>query len=260
MAKSADRLPQATALLDRLKQLRRDNRLALFVDFDGTLTPIVERPEMAVLDPAMKSVLERLAGLAPVIVISGRDLDDVRVRIGVADLIYAGSHGFRIVGPDGMALQMGEDHLVDLDRFEERISSALAPIDGHLVDRKSHAVAIHYRQVEASARDRLAEIVRREAAGFGDLELGAGKMIWEVRPAIDWHKGRATDWILRQLGAGRNALTPVYIGDDITDEDGFTAVADDGFGIIVDAARPTAAGYRLDSVDAVRAFLAQLAA
>nr|NIP73230.1 trehalose-phosphatase [Gammaproteobacteria bacterium]NIR30345.1 trehalose-phosphatase [Gammaproteobacteria bacterium]NIR98189.1 trehalose-phosphatase [Gammaproteobacteria bacterium]NIT63856.1 trehalose-phosphatase [Gammaproteobacteria bacterium]NIV20860.1 trehalose-phosphatase [Gammaproteobacteria bacterium] len=101
MSEQPRALPSALERLDEIAERMRDKRPCLFLDYDGTLTPIVARPELAVLSEALRDTLRRLARRAMVAVISGRDLQDVRERVGLSELYYAGSHGFDIAGPAG---------------------------------------------------------------------------------------------------------------------------------------------------------------
>lgn len=256
------RLPSA---LDRLDEVigptgGRRERLAVFLDYDGTLTPIVERPEDAVLPEATREVVARLAGLCPVAVVSGRDLEDVRRMVGVDSIHYAGSHGFDIAGPRVVSSR-GDEFLPDLDRAQRELEEDLEDVQGARVERKRFAVAVHFRQVAEDRVGEVREIV--EAAGArheGRLRTSSGKKILELRPAVDWHKGRALTWLVEELGLDVLTARPIYLGDDTTDEDAFREVRGRGVGIVVEQARrPTAATYRLRDPDEVRRFLARVA-
>lgn len=244
-------------IVDRAQGSRR---LAVFLDYDGTLTPIVERPEDAVLSDAARRAVAELAEACPVAVISGRDLDDVRAMVGLEEIHYAGSHGFDIAGPEVTA-QRGAEFLPDLDRAQRELEDALEAVPGARVERKRFAVAVHFRQVA----DERAEVVRRavervHARHRERLSRSGGKKIWELRPAIDWHKGRALSWLISELGLEVDDTVPVYIGDDTTDEDAFREIGDRGVGIVVrDDGGATAARYRLADPEQVRRFLVELA-
>jgi alpha,alpha-trehalase len=235
---------------------------ALFLDYDGTLTPIVSRPELAVLDPAMRDVLRRLAARCPVAVVSGRDRPDVAALVGLDGIVYAGSHGFDISGPGGLALEHEGGHasLDELDAVERRLRRPVEAIPGALVERKLFAIAVHYRNVPDADVARVRAIVEGAAADCRRVRTTGGKKIFEVRPAIDWDKGRAVLWLLEALALDRPDVVPIYVGDDETDEDAFRAIAGRGIGIRVGGpSEPTAATERLDDVPAVRRFLEELA-
>ncbi|HYH39358.1 MAG TPA: trehalose-phosphatase [Azospirillum sp.] len=232
-------------------------RPALFLDYDGTLTPIVDRPERAVLDDATRAAVARLARLCPVAVVSGRDLDDVAAMVGLGELVYAGSHGFDIRGP-GMRTQIGLEYAPALERADTTLRERLAAVPGALVERKRFAIAVHTRLVAPGAKPAVAEAVRAVAAGEADLRVTGGKEIHELRPNLPWDKGRAVLALIDSLGLGD--AVPVYIGDDETDEDAFRALAGRGIGIrVMDRPADTAAAWSLgDPVD-VRMFLERLA-
>jgi len=233
-------------------------RLALFLDYDGTLTPIVERPEDAVLAEPVREVLRRLAQRRAVAVVSGRDLADVRARVGLDALTYAGSHGFDIAGPSGShaheAARACAPALAAAAGELERDTAALAGVQ---VERKRFAIAVHFRRAQPADVPAVEAAVDRARGRHAGLRKTGGKMVFELRPDVDWDKGRAVLWLIETLRL-EDAL-PVYIGDDVTDEDAFRALAGRGLGIAVqEAAQPTAATLTLRSPDEVRDFLAGL--
>ncbi|HSN55978.1 MAG TPA: trehalose-phosphatase [Candidatus Sulfomarinibacteraceae bacterium] len=261
MATGSYPLPSAFDLIDSITALVADGgRLAVFLDYDGTLTPIVERPENAVLPEATREALVRLAAVCPVAVVSGRDLADVRSMVGVDGLVYAGSHGFDIAGPDTTA-ERATEYLPDLDRAETELSGELEGIDGAWVERKKFAVAVHFRQVDEANEDDVRRAVEEVHHRHEDrLKMSGGKKIFELRPAVDWHKGRALAWLLGELGLDGPDTLPMYIGDDVTDEDAFRELGDRGLAILVgEGAGPTFADHRLVDPDEVRLFLVQVA-
>src|ERR1041385_7432342 len=129
------------------KIARSGDRLAVFLDYDGTLTPIVSRPEHAWLSESMRQTLRRLAARVPVAILSGRDLDDVRGRVHVDGIVYAGSHGFDIAGAGGLRRELGAAYLSVLDTAEAELREALDEIQGAQLERKHFSVAAHYRNV-----------------------------------------------------------------------------------------------------------------
>ncbi len=265
------KLPSALGPCDDIRaeiasQLK-GKRLAVFLDYDGTLTPIVARPELAVLAENMRETVRRLAELCPVAIVSGRDRLDVQQLVQLESLIYAGSHGFDIAGPEGRAVQFeqGSSFLVSLDRAEQELLKALLGLDGTRVERKKFSIAVHFRGVAQYDEGRVEPIVDAVLARHPDLRKGLGKKVFELQPGIDWHKGKAVLWLLEALHLNADDVVPVYIGDDVTDEDAFQALAGQteraqhGVGIVVvETPRPTAAQYSLKDTDEVQAFLHQL--
>ncbi|RRQ21014.1 trehalose-phosphatase [Thiohalobacter thiocyanaticus] len=257
----ARRLPSALDCLDEILP-GNDREPALFLDYDGTLTPIVSRPEDADLGETLRLTLQRLTGLCKLAVISGRDLDDVRERVGLDTLWYAGSHGFDIAGPAGQHFQYqkGTDYLPILDAAERALTAGLADIPGCQIERKRFSIATHYRRVSEDAVPRIGQAVEAIRNAHPGLRLTQGKKIFELQPDIDWDKGRALRWMMRTLGLDRHGYLPLYIGDDVTDEDAFRALKDDGIGILVTQDNPsTHADYRLDDPAAVETLLNHIA-
>jgi trehalose-phosphatase len=236
-------------------------RPAVFLDYDGTLTPIVERAEDARIDDGVRDVLSGLARQCTVGIVSGRDLADVRAMVAVDGIAYAGSHGFDVVAPDGTATQKGTDFLAALDSAEAVLRDCVRDILGARVERKRFAVAVHTRQVDDAATPAVSQIVRKTAESHPTLTTTRGKQVIELRPDLDWNKGSALLFLLDSVGADHPGVMPLYIGDDVTDEDAFAVVAARGLGLVVrgeDDARPTLATYALDDTDAVVELLAQL--
>jgi trehalose-phosphatase len=254
-------LPSALERLPEINRRLGERKLALFLDYDGTLTPIVERPELATIPPDTKRVVAELAERLKVAVISGRELADVRRLVGLENLTYAGSHGFEIDGPGGWHLELEavHDRLPQLEEAENRLREICASLPGSLVERKRFSVAAHYRLVSRDDAPKVKQAVDEIVAGQPGLKLTAGKKVFELQPAVDWNKGRALLWLLDALEMDASSVMPIFLGDDITDESAFEAVAAHGTGIIVrDDPRETAATYALDSPAEVREFLSKL--
>jgi len=244
-------------------KLIKDRKPALFLDYDGTLTPIVNQPEDAVLPDEMKRVLIDFASLFPTAVISGRDMDDVRNMVGIDGIIYAGSHGFRISGPDGLYMEHEKSGsiLPGLDRMEKILRAGVAGNNkGIRIERKRYALAVHYRNAPEEVIPELRKTVHKIVDKNPGFKTGGGKKIIEIKPDIDWHKGRALNWILGRLGlANQPDIVPIYIGDDVTDEDAFIELSDKGIGILVgNHENPTAARYTLKNVYQVQLFIEML--
>ncbi|MDW7710378.1 MAG: trehalose-phosphatase [Deferrisomatales bacterium] len=238
------------------------DEIAAFLDYDGTLTPIVEDPAAAVLDDRTREVVRRLAGLCTVAVVSGRDLPDVRRLVGLDDLIYAGSHGFDLHGPGDRRLEnsVGDPFLPALDEAEGRVRDELEGVAGVRVERKKYAIAVHFRGADPGREPEVEEAVDRVLGEQPKLRKGTGKKIFELRPDVDWDKGRAVGWLLERLGLDRPGVVPLYLGDDVTDEDAFRALRGRGVGIVVrDGPRSTWARYGLEDPGEVRRFLEELA-
>jgi trehalose-phosphatase len=237
----------------------RGDRLAVFLDYDGTLTPIVSHPEDASLSDSMRQTLRSLAARLPVAILSGRDLEDVRGRVLVDGIVYAGSHGFDIAGAGGLRRQLGDAYLPVLDAAENELREALDDIAGAQLERKHFSVAAHYRNVNENDADKVALAVHAVAAKHRELRKISGKKVYELLPDIDWNKGKAVLWLLETLEVERGKALPIYIGDDRTDEDAFRALAKRGVGILVsEHPQATAANYCLNNPEEVERFLQKI--
>src|ERR1700730_5615981 len=121
----------------------RSHRVAVFLDYDGTLTPIVSQPENAWLSDSMRQALRELAARSSVAILSGRCIDDLRSRVDIDSIVSGGSHGFDIAGPGGLRRQMATEFLPDLDVVEKELHEALDSVPGARVERKRFSVAGH---------------------------------------------------------------------------------------------------------------------
>ncbi|BBX65818.1 putative glycosyl hydrolase [Mycobacterium saskatchewanense] len=253
----------------QLKALALNRRPAVFLDFDGTLSDIVGRPEAATLVAGAADALSALAALCPVAVISGRDLQDVRARVDVDGVWYAGSHGFELAAPDGTQHEnAAAAGLTDaVSRAAAQLAETLSGIPGISIEPKRFAVAVHYRNADPRKVDRIVAAVHQLGRSAG-LRVTTGRRVIELRPDIDWNKGRAVNWVLDRIQgdggpAEARAVLPIYVGDDITDEDAFGAIHFDGVGIVVrhdeDGDRPSAALFSLENPSAVCEFISRLA-
>jgi trehalose 6-phosphate synthase/phosphatase len=241
----------------------RRYRLALFLDYDGTLTPIVDHPSQALLPAEMRDVLQRCAEREDidVAIVSGRSLADIRKIVGLDALTYAGNHGLEIAGP-GLEAYEHED----LGYYRERLERLARELDdvaipGAWVERKGASLTFHYREADETQHARLAEATSAaiRAAGFQPRPAHCAV---EARPPIGWDKGHAVLHVLRtRYGPSwSESVRPIYAGDDVTDEDAFRVLAGLGRTFRVGAADvPTAADRQLANVEAIHALLEYLA-
>lgn len=259
------KLPDALTSYPQLATVLAFRRPVLLFDFDGTLSAIVDDPSSATLVPGMADVLAALATLCPVAVLSGRDLADIRKRVGLDGVWYAGSHGFELVGPDGVHHQneSATPAIHALEKAAAELREQFAGIHGIMVEHKRFAVAVHYRNAAAERIGAVLAAVRSVGQRDGFRVTGGRKVI-ELRPDINWDKGTALQWLLDRLPRDRSPVMPIYIGDDLTDEDAFDVVRHDGIGIVVahseDGNRTSAAQFRLENPDGVRVLTEKLVA
>jgi alpha,alpha-trehalase len=234
---------------------------AIFLDYDGTLTPIVDDPAEAKLGERNRQVLQRLAKDMFVAVISGRALNDVRKMVGIDELAYAGSHGFEMSCGKGY-FEKGnrkQKYLSVLKKAEQHLDRTAQDLEKIRIERKPYAIAIHYRGAGEKAIAEIEGQVDNLASKFSELKKSSGKKIFELHPAVNWDKGKAVQAMLGQFHVDCSRITPLYIGDDTTDEDAFRSICDRGIGILVsDEPRQTSARYILRDQSEVTAFLEKL--
>ncbi|MDO8729796.1 MAG: trehalose-phosphatase [Candidatus Omnitrophota bacterium] len=248
------------------ERVRAAEALALFLDYDGTLTPIVRHPSQARLAEGTRRLLRKLScekGIW-VAVVSGRALEDVRRMTGVARICYVGNHGLELEGPNLRYVNpMAKKCRPVLRRIVRRLKEAVAPIPGAWIEDKGFTLTLHFRQA-APAGKKLArglfQGVVRPYREKKQVRITAGKEVFEVRPPVRWTKGTAVSWLLdRRAALSPGPVLPIYIGDDLTDEDAFRALGKRGISVAVGAGNPlTRAQYRVRSPAEVGSFLRRL--
>ncbi|MFQ5991914.1 MAG: trehalose-phosphatase [Nitrospiraceae bacterium] len=256
-------LPVALEAVSEIVHTAKGRRFAVFLDYDGTLTPIVDRPELAVMSQAMRTTVQTLSRHCLVAIVSGRDRVDIERLVNLESLYFAGSHGFEINGPRASQIhhEIGARYLPALDRAEADLRGELRLTSGALVERKKYSVAVHFRLVRDADLKKVDAAVAGVISGRPELRKRDGKKVYEIQPNIEWDKGKAVLWLLEALHLTKDNSFPLYIGDDLTDEDAFQALKDNGIGVVVGrTARPTAAQYTLNNPDDVARFLEQMAA
>jgi len=255
--------PTAVQLEEWLAPFVAGRRLALFLDYDGTLTPLCAHPREAVLSAAMRGAIAACAerGDTDVAVVSGRSLADVAAMVDVPGVTYAGNHGLEIAGP-GMP---GFRHQ-DLPHFEAaigRLAETLTGIAsaGAWVEPKGPTLTFHYRAVPERLRAGLVARVRAIIRDNGFQARDAHAAV-EARPPIGWDKGQAVLHILRHRygPAWGERVGVIYVGDDVTDEDALRALSGLGLTFRVGGpGRPTCASHELADVASVLALVEWLA-
>ena len=241
---------------------RLGQQIAFFLDYDGTLTPIVEDPSAAVLDnnAGCRDVLRRLSAVRSVAVVSGRSCDKLRAFLQLDGLHLAGSHGLDIrAGSEALSMLHPQVEAArgTLEAAARALDAKLAALPGYQTEDNVFCISAHYRMVAAADRELVHAAVRAVLAAHPGLTHKTGKMVHELRPAVEWDKGKAVAWLRDALGGA--AVAPIYIGDDVADEDALAYVESvGGVGIKVSAeANPTtAASFVLRDPAEVRDFLA----
>ena len=255
-----------------LRQWRRSPRdlnakkKILFLDFDGTLSKIVKQPQKAKLEPGIRLLLRKVAKDRKyrLAIISGRALEDVKSKVGIKNIVYAGNHGLEIKGPGIKFSSPGlEKFRVTLKRLKKSLIRQLGGIKGVLVEDKGLTLSVHYRLVKKRGLVPFKVAFAGATSGYADgkkIKIRPGKKVFEIRPPVDWDKGKVALWLLGRwkLSFKGDDSIVVYIGDDLTDEDAFRALAGKAVTAVVGRRKDSAAGYYLNNVGEVERFLKML--
>jgi trehalose 6-phosphate phosphatase len=257
---------------DELRQQANNKEIIVFLDYDGTLAPIVARPEMAYMSEEAREAVEKVAEKYTTAIISGRAKWNVKKFVQLDNLYYAGSHGFDIDGPQGINYQIATDYIPVLKQACEQIEKQVCDINGVIVENNLFSLSIHYRLVSDTndvqrVHDIVEQIVDSNETYQNMLRITHGKKVIEVRAKYDWHKGKAVLHLLDRMEMqDPNKVFAIYIGDDKTDEDAFRALKESklGVGIVVASKEEphtdmTSAKYYLPKCSQVIDFLQMLA-
>jgi alpha,alpha-trehalase len=252
--------------MDSLRSLWRNRTLFLLLDFDGTLTPIAQKPQDAAISMETRDLLIRISKTpeSKVAVISGRSLRDVKQLVAIDGIIYAGNHGMEMEGPDfSFQHPLPEGYGDCLKKLSDILQRDLADIRGLLFEEKGFGLSIHYRNVPPDRLPGLMNYFNQADQLFlqNHVKRHDGKMVFELRPSLAWDKGRAVLWLLERQGNLKSGqeFYPVYIGDDQTDEDAFAALKNSGLTVVVGRVEHSCAQYYLEDTADVMRFLRQIA-
>jgi trehalose 6-phosphate phosphatase len=241
--------------------LEAADHILFLSDFDGTLTPIVDRPELTVLSQETAGLLRKLVKdrRYTVGIISGRALADLKERVDVEGIIYSGNHGLEIEGLDtGFLEPFAEEIRPFFQLLSQILTTTLKGIKGVLVENKGLTLSVHYRSVadaeQPLVRDKFNKIIDPLQV-MGNIRITRGKKVYEIRPPINWDKGKAVALLIAKLRETKkkDGLLPLYLGDDLTDEDAFKVVMDyNGISIFIGEEHiKSGARYFLSSPDEV---------
>ncbi|MFJ1269125.1 trehalose-phosphatase [Legionella lytica] len=247
------------AVLPSIHQLMKHcYQFIIFLDYDGTLTPIVDRPEQAILSAAMHDCLSSLSQEYLTVIISGRALNDLKEHINISTLFYSGNHGLEFMGPRSY-YQIGAAFKEEIEELDCCLSKKFNGISGCLIENKTFSLSVHYRLVDKENLDLIEKQIDAVLLNYPRLKKHYGKKVYEIRPNILWNKGIASNAILEKFKLNNPHLIPIYIGDDVSDEDAFEVFQTKGITIKVEQnPLDTKANYFLNSPLEVQRFLTQL--
>lgn len=248
---------------EKLQDILSDKFIPLLLDYDGTLAPIVESPALATLSKENKDLLRRLSKEpnCSLAIISGRSLEDIKSTVGLRGVFYAGNHGLEIEGPKIKFESQVSLRLKSVIRnIAEELPKRLARIKGVLVEDKGLTLSIHYRLVDKEDLPAFENIIFEVTSLYtvrDKIKVDSGKRVYEIKPPVKWDKGKAVLWLLakQQFILGAKKVLPVYIGDDITDEDAFKALKRKALTVFVGEPGNSKADYYLQNTEEVIQFL-----
>ncbi len=214
------------------EQIKTADRIWLLTDYDGTLTPIMQRPELAKLPGNIRKSLLELVRITKLTigVISGRSINDLKNLVDIKGIYYSGNHGMEIEGP-GLKYNfpLSKDFEIVFHTLCRLLVKELSGIPGVLVEDKGLTFSVHYRQVDRHRVQEVRDIVFQTVGGLSavkKLKITTGKEVLEIKSAVEWDKGKAISLLIRQIIKRKelNNILYIYIGDDLTDEDAFKEV------------------------------------
>jgi trehalose 6-phosphate phosphatase len=248
--------------LSKIKPLLTNKPIFLFLDYDGTLTPIRQKPALGIITKRAKNILCELSKIpgCKLAVISGRCLKDISRLVGLENVIYGGNHGLELKGPQvRFRSPVAKKYRVILEQISRNLRNKLRSIKGVLIENKGLSLSIHYRQVAPKNIPAVKSIFCRATAfnlWRNEIRVRPGKMVFEVFPPVNWNKGKAILWLLQNLPVREDVpVFPIYIGDDFTDEDAFKLLKNNGLTVFVGKPKKTHARYYVTNTSEVLDFL-----
>lgn len=276
--------PSALSTFDKMMSIAEGKRIVVFVDYDGTLSPIVDDPELAFMPDTMRSAVREVARYFPTAIVSGRSRDKVYEFVQLNDVYYAGSHGMDIKAPlrqnksgdlryqtraldekgnEVIIFQPAQEFLPEIQGIRKELEDETKRIDGVTVEDNRFCISVHFRKAKQEDYSLVQQKVTSVLEKHPRFHVSRGRKVWEIRPSIKWNKGDALEYLLETLGFSEsNDVLPIYIGDDTTDEDAFKVIQKRGQGFpIVVSTKPknTIASYSLRDPSEVLMFLIRLA-
>jgi trehalose-phosphatase len=250
--------------IERLLKARK--LVFLLLDYDGTLTPIVSRPELARVSLKTKKLLKDLSANESfkIAIISGRPLREIKRLVGLKSVIYAGNHGLELEGPDIKLINRGAALKKRLmANISKSLKRAISGLKGAFVENKGLTLSVHFRLMHKRHLGKLKFILSRTLRPWKAkraFRITGGKMVYEIRPSVNWNKGKAAKWILHHYRTKRAKTLTICIGDDRTDEDMFKALGKRAINVSVGKPdESSSAGYYLKNTEEVKRFLSRLA-
>jgi len=247
-------------IASRLKRVH----LYLFLDFDGTLTPIRKDPKKVRLGKKMRYTLKNLANKSniSVAVVSGRALGDIKRRVGLKNITYVGNHGLEASGPHlEFVLPSARKAEKTIKSVRENLKKRLKKFKGIIIEDKQLSLSVHYRMADKrNIKDiiQIIELVTNPHRKKHKIKVTEGKKVREIRPPATWDKGLAVKKLLElEKKRLKKRIVPICMGDDKTDEDIFKLFKTRGYAVKItkEPDKTSAANYYLRNTSEVRNIL-----
>jgi len=249
---------------DKIEMIMDGHNIVLGFDYDGTLSPIKDTPEQAILTRENKQLLKKLTNCCTLAIVSGRALVDLKAKVNLPNIIYVGNHGLEISGP-GINFEsfVPIKEKKDLNCLRQILIAEYRLIKGVWVEDKGLSLSVHYRLAHESDELSIMRIFQKTCRRYEinrTIRVTLGKKVLEVRPNVDWDKGNALLWLLakKRYSYGKVKIMPIFIGDDLTDEDALGAIRGQGLGIVVGKKENSKAGYFLKDTQEVTEFMRRI--
>jgi trehalose-phosphatase len=250
----------------RIKEELKGKYVYLFLDYDGTLAPIMETPDKAFMPKETRNLLRCLSEMPnyKLAIISGRALNDIKKKVGLKNnIVYVGNHGFEIDGPKiKFKSPVPYKHKGNLEKIKAKLKKSFSSVKGVLIEDKGFSLSVHYRQAEKKDISKIktefyAALVAYEVRN--EMKVRTGKKVLEIRPPLAWDKGKAVLWLLARhkflLRKKKQKILPIYVGDDVTDEDAFGALRRRGWTVRVGKLQKSKAFYYVKKTEEVNDLL-----
>ncbi len=251
---------------NKFKKRLKNTFVYLFLDYDGTLAPIAESPIKAIISEDTKELLRRLSQnpRCKIAIISGRALENVRNLVGVRGIVYIGNHGLEIEGPKlkfKSVVPAGFKEM--LKKIKNDLNKKLSSVKGIFFEDKGYVLSLHYRLVDEKEVPSIQTIFHETVITYlvgNKIKISNGKKVLEIRPPLDWDKGKAALWLLarQKFVLKGKEIFPIYVGDDLTDEDAFKALKNKGATVFVGVPKKSEAKYYLRNPKEVKVFLKKI--
>jgi trehalose-phosphatase len=240
------------------KRVKTARKVFILSDYDGTLTPIVSKPDLAILSEEMRQLLHSIVDHEnyKLAIVSGRTAEDIKKLVNINRAFYVGNHGLEIIGSDLHLIYPEAKRTIPVMKMiQEKLQKELNKIEGLIIEDKQLTLSVHFRLVPKKYIATIKKAVKIITREHTDVRVTSGKKVLEIRPNIPWDKGKAALWVVRSIGED---VLPICLGDDKTDEDAFKAMKDGITILVAERKKPSNAKYFVRNISEVQQFFNKL--